>query len=257
MERLETINGLGELHQDHSQWSTQVRSFRKIGIKPITVRDTAYLRLNSKYEGWTRTCHTPIYAKSSQIVLAMMSPLVTNLRLADRAVEANRNGNHFTTQDTEIYDRFAKQAEDDRDKEPEKRKAIFLPEKGVQVISANSDEARTLFQDQREEYFERFAPKEGIKLYPIGEEFVDSQKGTTIGYMWFYGPDYDSVLYCRGRGLDYDNWAFGVKKTAAGTKKIKEVQPYSQKELKKHLNSARAAIDNLEQVISFLERFKK
>ena len=47
-----------------------------------------------------------------------------DLELARKAVEANRQGNYFVTNDSEIYDKYREQAEQDKNKEPEERKVL-------------------------------------------------------------------------------------------------------------------------------------
>ena len=264
IENLGKVKGLGEIKVCSASFDKQIISLKNAGAKfpyIISARDTAYMRLNDGLKDGTRTCHAPIYAKDSPIILAMVSPLISNLKMAKKAVEANRNNEYFATKDTEIYDKYAKIAETDKNKEPEKRKAIFLPEKEKFTIEKNSEAARTLFQDVRAQYFDEFVSN-GINFYPINEEIVNKQKGTTINYLWFWHPDDGSGLVGYGRVLSLVSGAFGVlKETSEAGSRSK--LPYSSKEIKalqkiaEGVKTGELAASKLEKVIGFFGRLNK
>ena len=187
----------------------------------MDVRNMAYMRLNKGSVEGARTCHAPIYAKDSPIILARVSPLIKNFKMAERAVKANRNNQYFATENTEIYDEYAKIAEKDKSKNPSERRALILPSKKRYIISPNSEEAQALFKDTGKKYFETFC-KNGINFYPVDKDFVNKQKGSLVEFLWFGHPDYDSDLLGSDRDLDCGNRAFGVlpETSEAGSKKI-------------------------------------
>ena len=82
-------------------------------------------------------------------------------------------------------------------------------------------EAQALFKDTGKEYFKTFC-KNGINFYPVDKDFVNRQKGSLVGYLWFRLPDGDSDLDGGNRDLDDGSRAFGVlpETSEAGSKKI-------------------------------------
>ena len=218
------IKGLGKVGIVYNSFDKQLKEFKEAGAKfpyVMDVRNMAYMRLNKGPKDGARTCHAPIYAKDSPIIIARVSPLIKDFKMAEQAVEANRNGNYFVTNDTEFYDKYAKIAEKDKSKDPEKRSAFILPSKEKYIISPNSEEAQALFKDTEEEYFETFC-KNGINFYPLDKNFINKQKGSLVEYLWFRHPGGGSGLVGDSRGLDDDCRAFGVlpETSEAGSKKI-------------------------------------
>src|SRR3989344_7649688 len=220
------IKGLGKVGMVCNSFDKQLKALDKAGAKfpyVMDVRNIAYMRLNKGPEDGARTCHAPIYAKDSPIILVRVSPLIKDFKMAEQAVKSNRNGNYFVTNDTEVYDKYAKIAEKDKSKNPEKRLALILPSKEKYIISPNSEEAQALFKDTGKEYFETFC-KNGINFYPVNKDFVNSKKGSLVEYLWFRHPDFDSGLDGDDGDLSNDVSAFGVlsKTSEAGSKKIPE-----------------------------------
>ena len=220
------IKGLGKVGMVCNSFDKQLKEFKEAGAKfpyVMDVRNIAYMRLNKGPEDGARTCHAPIYAKDSPIILVRVSPLIKDFKMAEQAVKSNRNGNYFVTNDTEVYDKYAKIAEKDKSKNPEKRLALILPSKEKYIISPNSEEAQALFKDTGKKYFETFC-KNGINFYPVSKDFVNIQKGSLVGYLWFRLPDGDSDLDVGNRDLDDGSRAFGVlpETSEAGSKKIPE-----------------------------------
>jgi len=221
---IQEIKGLGKVGIVYKSFDIQLNKFKEAGAKfpyVMDVRNIAYMRINKGPKDGARTCHAPIYAKDSPIIIARVSPLIKDFKMAEQAVKANRNGNYFVTEDTEIYDKYAEIAEKDKNKDPEKRMALILPSKEKYLIKPNSEEAQALFKDTRKEYFETFC-KNGINFYPLDKDFVDRQKGSLVEYLWFGHPGYDSDLDGYYRDLNLDSRAFGVlsETSEAGSKKI-------------------------------------
>ncbi len=220
---IQDIKGLGKVGKGYSNFLDQIKILREAGAKyPISVRDASYMRLHGGSKDGTRTCHAPIHAKKSLVILAMISPLVRKLGMAKQAVEAHRNGDYFVTPDTKIYDKYAEIAEKDKNKAPKKRRAIFLPSKQNFTIQKGDETAQSFFKDTMNEYFDRFARSWGINFYLINKKFVDNQKGTIINYLWLGGAYDGSVLVGNGRVLNNGTGTFGVleKTSEAGLQKI-------------------------------------
>src|SRR3989344_5685689 len=190
------IKGLGKVGIEYALFDIQLNKFKEAGTKfpyVMDVRNIAYMRLNEGPKDEARTCHAPIYAKDSPIIIAKVSPLIKDFKMAEQAVKSNRNNQYFTTNDTEIYNKYAKIAEKDKSKDPEKRRALILPSKEIYLIKPDSEEAQALFKDTRKEYFETFC-KNGINFYPVNKDFVNNQKGSLVEYLWFGYPDIGSDL---------------------------------------------------------------
>ena len=220
------IKGLGKVGIVYNSFDKQLKEFKKAGAKfpyVMDIRNMAYMRLNKGLIDGARTCHAPIYAKDSPIIIARVSPLIKDFKMAEQAVKANKNNQYFVTENTEVYDKYAEIAEKDKSKDPEKRSAFILPSKEKYIISPNSEEAQALFKDTGKEYFETFCEK-GIKFYPVSKDFVNNQKGSLVEYLWFRHPDFDSGLDGDDGDLSNDVSAFGVlsETSEAGSKKIPE-----------------------------------
>ena len=220
------VKGLGNVGIVYNSFDKQLKEFKEAGAKfpyVMGVRNIAYMRLNKGPKDGARTCHAPIYAKDSPIILARVSPLIKDFKMAEQAVKANRNGKYFVTKDTEVYDIYAKIAEKDKSKNPSERRALILSSKEIYLIKPNSEEAQALFKDTRKEYFETFC-KNGINFYPLDKNFINKQKGSLVEYLWFRHPGGGSGLVGDSRGLDDDCRAFGVlpETSEAGSKKIPE-----------------------------------
>lgn len=251
------IKGLGKAYRCFAPFDEQLKAFREVGIRhPISVRDTAYARLQGNLMQGTRTAHAPIYAPNENGVLVRTSPLVTNLRKAKKATQSHR-GRHYFTQPLEIYEKVVEQAEKDSSKEPEKRKAVVLPSRQNFDVDRDSEIARFLFQDTREEYFDEFRKGNNICFYNLNQDTIDSQEGAIVNYLWFGSTDYDSVL-------DGDNWSlrdayrtFGVLRDGediCSQKFVKQqVESYTPAEIRKVLKNLK--ISGLEkQIISQLRK---
>jgi len=227
------VEGLGKIVVSNAPLDSQIQQLKSAGAEfphLITLRDVAYMRLHDGPKDATRACHAPIYAKDSPIVLAMISPLIEDMKMAEQAVKANRKGSYFVTLDTEVYDKYAEMAEADKSKEPVKRRALFLPERKVCVIQKGSETAQVLFQDVEEQYFDKFV-RDGIKFYPIDASFVDVQKGTAVDYLWFWHPVDGSVLDGDGRSLSNGCRAFGVLKET-GEASSQKILAYTKSDLR-------------------------
>src|SRR3989338_4094595 len=143
------IKGLGKVGMVCNSFDKQLKEFKEAGAKfpyVMDVRNMAYMRLNKGLIDGARTCHAPIYAKDSPIIIARVSPLIKDFKMAEQAVKANKKNQYFVTENTEVYDKYARIAEKDKSKDPEKRMALILSRKETYCINPNSEEAQALFK---------------------------------------------------------------------------------------------------------------
>jgi len=221
-ELIKSIEDLGEIYQAIAPFEQQLRAFKDQGIKrpyAVSVRDASFIRLNSGLNGWTRTCHAPICAKNEPYVLVRHSPVAMNLRLVKQATKTHANGKWFY-QPRDFWKNSAEQAKTDEKKfpnDPEKRKAIIIPEKLDFDVTSDSDIARFLWQDTREDYFNQKVSGNSVRMYNFNKEVADSQEDNTciVNYLWFGRPGGGSGLGCWYRDLCDSSRAFGVLKKAA------------------------------------------
>jgi len=268
-ELLEHVKGLGDIYVVSAPFDEQITALNKQIIKyPISVRDASYVRVHGKTRDGTRTCHTPILAKDSPVIVARVSPLVTNIQMAKQAVQAHINDQYpVLDNDKSVYAKWEKIAEEDKGKKPENRRAILLEQRENHKIHKESDQARFLWLDTREDYFNKFVSGDSVHSCQVSPEAVDSQDGTIVNYLWFYGPGDGSLLDFGDRDLDWDDRVLGAlrKTSEAGSQKTKF--PYTQRELQSQLNrlnrikEGKIRVSDLEteveKVTEFLKKLKQ
>ncbi|MEN9626041.1 MAG: hypothetical protein RL557_369 [archaeon] len=269
---LETVKGLGDVYIARAPFDKQFPALQEKGIPHfISVRDDSYLRLQGNYQSGTRTCHAPICAKDSSVIVARISPAFENLEMARQMVNAHKILQYPVFSGRKIYGQWEKIAKKEKNKRPEERTAHVLSERGDYALHKDSDDAKFFFQDQRKRYFKEKVSSDSIQVYQIDPQVVDAQKGTIVNYTWFGSVGYGSDLGFRGRGLDCDIEALGVltPKASAVLKPAKLVRknfspeemkvPYTQKEITKQLEVAREVRkgnlpnSKLEELVTFLE----
>ena len=206
-EFVEHLKGLGDVYISYAPFTKQIEDFNNKGIKIVSVRDASYIRLHGNNRDYTRTCHAPVCTKDSPTIVARISPLIENLEMAGQAVDVHRN-NPYCVFDNEkhIYAQFEKIAEEDKNKSPEERRAIILPEREDYRIHRDSDEAMFFWQGTRKDYFNKFVSgdTDTVPCRQISIDDVDSANGTIINYIGFSSPVVESGLCFRGRNLNND-----------------------------------------------------
>lgn len=261
---LEQVKGLGDVYLVRASFDEQLSSLNEMGIKyPISVRDASYLRLHGQDTSGIRTCHAPILAKNSPVIIARISPLVEDIEMARQAVDAHRKG-EYPSFSADVYSQWNDIAEKDKSKKPENRRAIILTERRDYRIHRDSDEARFFWRDTREKYFARFVSGDSIPSWQVNPEMIDSQAGTIVNYTWFSSPEDESDLAFRGGYLYSDDWAFGVlkKPAKAGSQKISEGLPYTKADIlriSKIIDGVRKGdlpASKLERALQFLDKLK-
>jgi len=250
-----------------------VTVLRQVGCRyPISVKDLALARMekgksHSLSQNGSYIREGVLYFQDAQPILALNSPLL-DLGLAKQAVQANREGRYFSTQDGKMYEKFAKLAEQGKNQEPEKRKAFYLPKANCTLTKEDADFnniLRSLFKGEKavDNYLEFNG--QGIPLYVVDPSTVKAQKGTLLTQLWF--RDLDSGSGLDGSGYLYDDDGVrGVlrdseRATASEVKPTK--MPYTPSQLtqmSKLIQGVRAGnlpASRLEKVAEFLGRLKQ
>ena len=201
-----------------------VTVLRQVGCRyPISVKDLALARMekgksHSLSQNGSYIREGVLYFQDAQPILALNSPLL-DLGLAKQAVQANREGRYFSTQDGKMYEKFAKLAEQGKNQEPEKRKAFYLPKANCTLTKEDADFnniLRSLFKGEKavDNYLEFNG--QGIPLYVVDPSTVKAQKGTLLTQLWFGDLGYRSVLN-GDRDLYCGSGVRGVPDSAEGT----------------------------------------
>ena len=205
-------------------------------------------------------------------MLVLDSPL-QNIELAKQAVQANKSGNYFQSEDNELFKKYLNQAEKDLKKAPEKRKVLILPSDENFDISRtqNFDFARGLFKDQAELYLKFLEDSEyklnSIRFYPVSEETRNKSENPIITELWLCGLACDgwSVLSGYYWDLSGSNRVRGadLRSREATEPSQKIAKTYSQRELERYsrilegVKSGKLPNSKLEQVLGFFEELKQ
>jgi len=215
---VECVKGLGKLYVVYGSFDNQVPALRAAGINsPESVRDASYVRLRGKTQNYTRTCHAPVCAKDSPVIIARISPALSKQGMLKAMVEAHR-ANQYPVLDSDksIYREWEAIANQDKRLNPAKRRAIILPQRGEYRIHRDSDEAKFFWQDMRKPYFKEKVNGDSVPAWQIPVNAVDSANGTIVNYIGFGRSGNGSCLVFRLRYLDCsDGEAFGVLRGSA------------------------------------------
>ena len=110
----EHIKGLGNIYTFEKPFDEALVLLKQKNAKLISSRDFAYGRRIagqdsnlSQYGSYTR--ESPIYSKDVSL-LVLDSPL-QNIELAKQAVQANKSGNYFQSEDNELFKKDLNQGE--------------------------------------------------------------------------------------------------------------------------------------------------
>ena len=210
------IEGLGKIYRADAPFDIARQSLNSERINLIIPRDLAYARqkVSKSHSLNTNGSYTRAgfaYAKEEPVLLALNSPLSRNMRLARQATEANRQGKYFSTDDLEIYEKLAQQAEQEQKegKPPEKTNVLILPSRDSFNISRNEnwEVLQGVLKDQAKSYF-NFNARDKIRTYLVDKSVVDSQDGTVLTQLWLCNLGVNSDLSGDGRNLGY-GWLRG------------------------------------------------
>ncbi len=253
----------GKILRVNAPFDEALPALKQSGCKyPISARDLAYARMEKGKEhslntNGSYTKHGFLYLKGENPLVALNSPLLES-SLAIHATQANRDGRYFSTPNEQMYEKFAKIAEQDKSKEPEKRRVLVLPSSQNFTISQsqNFDVLRGVLKDVAKQYLEFNG--QDIPVYLVGDDVVGKQKGTLLTQMWFRWLDSDNRSALDGNywDLNYIDRVRGVSSAGEATQKV---LPYTSKDIKRNLQIAEGVREGkipaskLEKVINFLQ----
>ena len=269
---VEAIVKQGRILRVDAPFDEALTTLREAGCRyPISVEVLAYARMEkdkrrSLNQNGSYTKEGVIYFRDAKPILALNSPLL-DLRLARQAVQANRDGKYFSTPDGKMYEKFAKLAEEGKSQEPEKRKAVYLPNTNCTLTTSDADfnnVLRALFKEAKDDYL-TFNGQD-IPLYLVDKNTVNALPGTVLTQMWFRGLDYRSELG-GDRNLDCGDWVRGVSKSERASASEGKTQPtqvslYTKSQLNqavrlvKGVRTGNIPASRLEEVTQFLGRLK-
>jgi len=262
---LATVKGLGIVKQAEGNFHEVLQELGRNHL--TTSRDEAYARLQTRgaeeigqSQGtWTRTGFE--YSKGQLPIVRVANSRLLNKQLAKRAVQANSNGQYFNTDSTAEYEQSLKLAEEDKDKNPAKRRVIVLPSRQNFTLDSGEDEVlQAVLKDQAKPYFEMNGP---MKVYLVNPSTVDAQDGTLMTQLWFGRTDGRSGLYGGNWNLYYGRTR-GVFKSAEGASTQKHQTPklpYTQRQLKAQLkrlgrlSEGQVKVSDLESEVAKLAEF--
>ena len=254
---LANIKDLGIILEACNEFDKGLNLLKSNEARLISPRDEAYARLQTKgkenlgkeYGTWTTAGFE--YIKGELPILRLNSRLL-NPNLAKQAVEANRNGNYFSTDSTKEYELSLKQAQKDKNKDPMDRSVIILPSRNNFRISCkeNKEISEAILKDQAEPYFE--LNNGPITVYPVSSETVDKQNGTILTQLWF-GNLVSGSAFDGYRFLVISNRVRGVR-LEHETQKISE--GYTTKQISKILKKEGITGDLERRILSNLKQIQ-
>lgn len=263
------VKGLGQIVEVCSEYHMELQQLMESGARLISPRDEAYTRLYTRNKEaigivyGTRTTGGFEYAKGQLPILRIHSRL-NDLKLAKLAVIANKKRNYFHTKSTEEYEESMKEAEKDKNKDPEDRNVIVLPSRDAFMISDKQhwEIYEAVLKDQAKSYFEYNGP---IPVYPIEKETVDSQRGTILNVLWFRSFEGQSIFYGFSRNLNHDDRARGVfnddtentKKSESNGLSYTTKQIDTHLEMLKKIKKGNTPVSKLKEIANFLEALKR
>jgi hypothetical protein len=225
METEARIKGLGEIVYVEAPFDKALIQLRQEGAKLISLRDLAYGRIETKdnshiSENGSYVKQGAIYVPGQKVIFTDNSPIIKN---AEKATDCHRKGEEFYV-DAKSY---LEQVEKDKNKAPEKRKAIIFSSAEDFSIPTNrfADEeiTRWAFKDKAKEYGE-FLGNSKYKIKEMLFYLVNSDtKKSFARQMWLrrIGNGVRSDLYGNW-DLNNGDRVRGVRDGKAGAKKIAE-----------------------------------
>lgn len=262
-----SVKNLGDIYEVKAPWDESLKALRNKRANPINARGLAYARIqegrnSSLYQYGSYTQEGLIYVPKSDILLVRKSPLLNKIS-SEKATQAHREGKEFYLD----AGKYQKQAEQDKNKDPQKRKVFTLNKKENFEIPTNrfKDEELSLwlFGDQAEAYG-NFLKENNINEMPVwlvSQDHVNNQKQSFARQLWLHYLVIRSDLSGDYRTLNYVNRTRGVQKTSEAGSQPK--LPYTQREVSKALKLAeevrvgKLGNSKLEKVVSFLENLKE
>ena len=231
------VKGLGIIYKVNKPFDEALKTIKSAGAKVISARDLAYARIQQGKD--SSLCNNGSYVREgvlyvqNKTLFIRNSPLL-NQKLAKKAVQAHKSGNEFYV-DNKLAEEYQEQTEQDKGKQPEKRKTLAISKRGSFNIPTNrfKDEELTLwfFKDQAESYGE-FLRENNINKMPV--YLSGNNKKNFVNQVWFGGLVSRSELV-GSRDLCYDGRVRGVLNSAKGTQSRKsgsKIETYTPSQLK-------------------------
>ncbi len=219
-QKIGTVEGLGDIYRVAAPLDKQLRAFADKGIHTLAAPDeVAQIRLAGVSKDYSRTSMAPIALKGKKTILVRDSILMNPL-MAPVAVRAYASKRHFET-NRDVYEAAEALAKSQESMAPEDRSALIVSQRGCFILTPEMPESQFIFRKQTEPYFDEFTKQ----TKPYFDRFTkgtiefenlpeDSNSQVIFNYLWF---GHYRVLHCGWLGLDKDEAAYGVLRTAEGT----------------------------------------
>lgn len=256
------VKGLGTIHKIEKPFDESLKTIKGGGANVISARDLAYTRIEQGRN--SSLCKIGSYIKEGvayvpdKTLFIRNSPLL-NQRIAQKAVQAHRRGEEFYIEN-KLIDKYQEQAEQDKNKSPEKRRVLVLNERGKFEIPTNKfkDKELTLwlFKDLAEAYG-NFLSDNKINEMPV--YLTENNEKMFANQLWFGNLDNRPDLFGHIRSLDCNGDVRGLWKETNKSRKL----PYTSRQVEGALKTTenvmqgKAGTLGLESVIKFLERLKE
>jgi len=215
-EQIGEVGGLGTIYQSTAPLHDQILALGEEGVEyPFLVspEEACMIRIAEVSNDFTRTSIAPVAVEGEAPILYKLSPFM-NPAMAVIAENAHRKG-EYPLFNREFYEAVKDIAEQELGLEPEDRTAHTLSSKEDYNLTHGMDDTKFILGRQAREYLKKFKHSL-IPLLNFPTDDIPENK-CAVNYLWFFGPDLGSVLYCRLRDLYYSSRAFGVlKKSAEG-----------------------------------------
>ena len=202
---LANVKGLGEVVEVSGALYSELQQLKEAKARLISPRDEAFARIETAGRGkkdrskilkiyglhvpGTRTISGFEYIKGELPIFTAKSRIFENTEKLETAIDAKKA--YFDIRTTMGYRSLLEQAEEDKEKEPEKRQVIVLPSRKDFEISPteNWEVLQTILGDQAEAYFDLHKRVHGVlKPIPVHlayKDRVDSQNGTLLSCLYF------------------------------------------------------------------------
>ena len=197
---------------------------------PISTSQLAIARMqfptdHSLNQNGSYTRESFLYARNGFPLLDRDSPF-QDADLARKAIEANRTGKYFITEDRTLYEKRLEVAErEEKEDVPfKKRKVIILPSREKFNISSSGNWRVYNFMIEDKQYL-KHVEQNSLLVDLVDTKIVDSQTGTLVTQTWFRSFPYDSGVNGNYRGLYCGGWVRGVFSITSEARAQKNLGP--------------------------------
>lgn len=207
---IKIIEGLGEIVYVTAPFNKALAQLRKLGAHPISLRDLAYVRMESGDNSYISQNGSfvkqgAIYIPGQKVIFTDNSPKLRNTK---KVTDCHRYGREFYVEAKS----YLEQVEKDKSKAPEQRKAIiFSSQKDFSIPTnkfADEEITRWAFKDKAKEYGE-FLRNSKYNIREMSVYLVNSNAQKPFAkQLWLrmLGHDGMSSLNGRLRDLFFGNY---------------------------------------------------